>query len=143
MGVAHPASRYPAPRLPDVASEKDRERLSPAAIKAFFRFVDTWKITATDAMLLLGGMPSSSYYALRQKPVRTLDVDMFVRVSYLVGIYKALHLIHSDALADRWITMPNDNPIFRGNVPLGYMIHGGIPGFQVVRRLLDARRGGA
>ncbi|MGA8383776.1 MAG: antitoxin Xre/MbcA/ParS toxin-binding domain-containing protein, partial [Candidatus Cybelea sp.] len=58
------------------------------------------------------------------------------------GIFKALNILHSKALADRWIGLPNTSPIFRGIAPLEYMIRGGIPAFAAVRRLLDARRGG-
>jgi hypothetical protein len=40
------------------------------------------------------------------------------------------------------MTLPNRNPIFAGATPLHYVLRGGIPAMQVVRRLLDARRGG-
>lgn len=141
MALVYPETRYGPPDLTDLAEDASRERLSPAALRAFFRLVDAWGISADDAMKLLGGVPSSTYYNLRRRP-RTLDVDSLSRVSYLIGIYKALHLLHSDALADRWVTLPNRNPIFNGATPLQYLIHGGIPAFAVVRRLLDARRGG-
>jgi hypothetical protein len=65
-----------------------------------------------------------------------------LRISYLIGIFKALNILHGKALADRWVTLENRNPIFRGITPLEYMIRGGIPAIQLVRRLLDARRGG-
>jgi hypothetical protein len=93
-------------------------------------------------MRLLGGMASSTYYATKKSPRRTLDPDTMLRISYLIGIFKALNILHSKALADRWISLPSTNPIFRGIAPLEYMIRGGIPAFQAVRRLLDARRGG-
>jgi hypothetical protein len=38
--------------------------------------------------------------------------------------------------------LPNTNPLFGGRRPLDHMIAGGLPALQVVRRLLDARRGG-
>ena len=141
MALVYPQTLYAPPDLADLTVDANRERLSPGALRAFFRLVDAWGISADDAMRLLGGVPSSTYYKLRSTP-RTLDVDTLSRLSYLIGIYKALHLLHSDALADRWITLPNQNPIFKGASPLEYLIHGGIPAFQVVRRLLDARRGG-
>ncbi len=141
MALIYPETRYAPPDLADIADDANRERLSPAALAAFFNIVDAWKIAAEDAMRLLGGMSSSTYYNLKKTP-RTLDVDTLLRTSYLVGIYKALHLLHSDALADRWVQLQNRNPIFKGSTPLEYMIHGGIPAFQIVRRLLDARRGG-
>jgi hypothetical protein len=40
------------------------------------------------------------------------------------------------------MTLPNRNRIFGGTTPLEYLIRGGLPAFQTVRRLLDARRGG-
>jgi hypothetical protein len=76
------------------------------------------------------------------RPERVLDADTLLRVSYLVGIFKALHVLHGEALADRWVRLPNTNPIFGGDPPLAYMRRGGIPAMQTVRRLLDARRGG-
>jgi hypothetical protein len=40
------------------------------------------------------------------------------------------------------VTLANQNPIFHGSTPLEYMLRGGIPAIALVRRLLDARRGG-
>ena len=39
--------------------------------------------------------------------------------------------------------LPNSNPIFAGRTPLDYILRGGTPAMDTVRRLLDARRGGA
>ena len=50
--------------------------------------------------------------------------------------------LYSENLADAWVTRPNTNRIFGGQTPLAYMIKGGLPAMQTVRRLLDARRGG-
>ena len=36
--------------------------------------------------------------------------------------------------------LPNSNRIFGGDTPLAYMVSGGVPAMQTVRRLLDARR---
>ena len=77
-----------------------------------------------------------------EAPQRTLDADRLTRISYLIGIFKALNILYSEKLADRWVRLPNSNPIFGGCTPLGYMTKGGQPAMQTVRRLLDARRGG-
>jgi hypothetical protein len=37
---------------------------------------------------------------------RTLRQDKLTRISYIVGIYKALHSLLPDDLADRWVTQP-------------------------------------
>jgi hypothetical protein len=41
-------------------------------------------------------------------------------------------------LADSWVTLPNQNPLFAGETPVDYMILDGRPGMEQVRRLLDA-----
>lgn len=140
--ISYPKTLYEAPALVDIASRDERVRLGPSALKAFFNIVECWQIRDEDARRLLGAVPSSSYYAMKKSPKRSLDPDTMLRISYLVGIFKALNILHSRALADRWIALPNRNPIFAGSTPLEYMIRGGIPAMQVVRRLLDARRGG-
>lgn len=140
--LAYPETRYAAPELVDITSPQECARLGPSALKAFFNIVKVWHLRDEDAMRLLGGMASSTYYAMKKSPRRTLDPDTMLRISYLVGIFKALNILHNRTLADRWVTLPNGNPIFRGITPLEYMIRGGIPAIQVVRRLLDARRGG-
>jgi len=71
-----------------------------------------------------------------------LDEDRLRRISYLVGIFKALNILYSEDLADQWMQRPNKNRIFGGMTPVNYLIRGGIPAFATVRKLLDARRGG-
>jgi Protein of unknown function (DUF2384) len=68
-------------------------------------------------------------------------VDELTRISYLIGIFKALNVLHGETLADRWMQLPNTNRIFGGSTPLAFVLRGGIPALDQVRRLLDARRG--
>jgi hypothetical protein len=79
---------------------------------------------------------------MKRDPDRLLDADRLTRVSLLIGIFKALHVLYSGKLADRWVQLPNTNRIFAGATPLEYMMRGGLPAIQTVRRLLDARRAG-
>ena len=140
---AYPATRYEPSPLVDLTSATARERLSPAALKAFFNLVEHWKLRDEDARALLGGVTNGPYYALKKQPAaRVLDADKLLRISYLVGIFKALNILHGSALADEWVQLPNSNRIFGGNTPLAYMLRGGVTAMQTVRRLLDARRGG-
>jgi hypothetical protein len=64
------------------------------------------------------------------------------RISVLLGIFKALNILYSRKLADRWIQLPNDNPMFEGGTPLAYILRQGLPGLLRVRQLVDSRRGG-
>lgn len=134
---------YALDASPDLSHPPTRVRLSPSAIKGFLRIMEKWAIKDPDARQLLGGLSSGSYYGLKKEPKhRTLDQDTLTRISLLVGIFKALNILYSPALADAWITLPNRNPMFRGMSPLAYMIQRGQPGMLHVRQLLDARRGG-
>ena len=101
-----------------------------------------WKIRDEDARRLLGGMSNGAYYALKKGGDRALDEDKLRRISYLVGIFKALNILYSEELADRWMQLPNKNRIFGGIAPHEYLMQGGLPAFATVRNLLDARRGG-
>lgn len=127
----------------DLSNAATRARLSRTAMKSFLRIMEKWSIKDPDARQLLGGISSGSYYGLKKEPAqRTLDQDTLIRISLLVGIFKALNILYSKSLADAWITLPNRNPMFRGSSPLAYMAQRGQPGMVAVRQLLDARRGG-
>lgn len=142
-GLSYPATRYETSPVVDLASRDERVRLSPSALKAFFNIVERWHVRDEDARQLLGGVSNGPYYDMKKNPEgRVLDADKLLRISYLIGIFKALNILHSEALADEWVRLPNTNRIFGGATPLAYMMKGGVPAMQTVRRLLDARRGG-
>ena len=126
----------------DLSKKENRTRLSPAAIKGLLRIATHWKLRDDDTRVLLGGISTGSFYALKNRAAKTLAEDQLTRVSLLIGIYKALNILHGRKLADAWITLPNTNPMFGGEPPLNYVKRGGIPAFLRVRQLLDARRGG-
>ncbi len=142
QALAYPATMYAPPALPDLSRAEERRRLSPAALRAFFNIVERWEIRDEDARQLLGGISSGAYYELKKKPSRVLDQDRLQRVSYLIGIFKALNILYGTRLADSWVQLANTNPIFSGRSPLAYMLQGGTPAMERVRSLLDARRGG-
>ena len=142
QALAYPATMYAPPTLPDLSRLEERRRLSPAALRAFFNIVERWEIRDEDARQLLGGVSNGKYYELKRKPDDVLDQDPLQRISYLIGIFKALNILYGTRLADSWIQLPNSNPLFTGQTPLMYMLQRGTPAMEVVRRLLDARRGG-
>ena len=139
----YPETRYAPIRPVNLASKEERARLSGAALRGFFRLVKRWTLRDEDAKQLLGGVTNGPYYEMKKHPGdRVLDPDTLLRISYLLGIFKALNSLHGQALADEWITLPNSNRIFGGSTPLGYVIRGGLPAMGTVRRLLDARQAG-
>lgn len=142
LSPAYPETRYEVAPLVDLSDPAEREKLGADAARAFFNIMARWKIRDADSRRLLGGMSNGAYYALKKRPGRTLDEDRIRRISYLVGIFKALNLLYGEELADRWMTLPNENRIFAGLTPHAYLMRGGLPAFATVRRLVDARRGG-
>lgn len=142
LHAEYPATRYEPSPVIDLTSKSERERLSPSAVRAFFNIAARWNLRDDDAKVLLGGMSNGPYYAMKKNSDRVLDTDRLVRISYLIGIFKALNILYSKKLADAWVQLPNSNRIFGGETPLAYMMKGGQPAMQTVRRLLDARRGG-
>jgi len=142
LTYAYPKSRFEPAVLVDLNAREERERLSQSALKGFFKLAAAWKLRDDDARQLLGGLSSSAWYEWKKNPTRVLEVDCITRISYLLGIYKALHILYGDELADQWVSLANTNLIFGGISPLTYMLAGGMPAMQMVRQLLDARRGG-
>jgi hypothetical protein len=140
--LVYPQTRYHPSPLVDLTSKQERERLSPAAVRTFFNIMTRWNIRDEDARVLLGGMSNGPFYEMKKSPERVLDADRLTRISYLIGIFKALNILYSNKLADKWVQLPNSNPIFGGQMPLAYMMKGGQSAMQTVRRLLDDRRGG-
>ena len=142
LAYSYPKSRFEPAILVDLNAKAERERLSKAALVGFFRLMSSWQVRDDDARELLGGLSSSSFYEWKKQPDRVLEVDRITRISYLLGIYKALHILYGDKLADEWVHLANSNPVFNGRAPLAFMLGGGLLAMQTVRRLLDARRGG-
>ena len=120
-----------------------RKRMSAPAMRTFLKIGQTWDLSVDEQRGLLGWPAASTYYKYKTGEVGTLSYDMLTRISLLLGIYKALHILYpDDSLADRWVKLPNSNPMFGGKPALSLMVDGGIDGLMQTRRLLDARRGG-
>jgi hypothetical protein len=120
-----------------------RKLMSGPAIRTVFNVMRNWNISAEDQRALLGWPAPSTFYKYKAGEVGTLSYDALTRISLILGIYKALHILFPDAeLADRWVKLPNSNSLFGGRPALAVMVEGGIDGLYRVRRLLDSRRGG-
>ena len=132
----------PVRRSPGFADEADRRRLSQTALKAFRRLVSHWDLTSQQSAALLGVSLSTWERLKPDSATKTLSQDQMTRISALTGVYKALHLLFADTMADRWPILENSGPLFDRRTPVTAMIEGGIPHMLEVRRYLDAVRGG-
>ena len=122
---------------------KVRRQMSGPAMRSFLNIAGAWGLSGNEQRALLGWPPEATFYKYKAGQVATLSYDTLMRISLVLGIYKALHILYpQEALADGWVRLPNTNPMFGGRPALSLMTEGGIDGLTQVRRLLDGRRGG-
>lgn len=116
--------------------------IGEAALTGFFFIAGRWGLDTREQLALLGQPPRSTFFAWKKSSRAVLSQDTLERISYLLGIWKALRiLIPDDRQAEAWVKRPNDNPLFEGTAPIERMTRGRIMDLADVRRLLDARRG--
>jgi Protein of unknown function (DUF2384) len=135
----------PSPHPLDVRLRPDpdvRKRLSGPALRTFFNVAAAWQLSVGEQRALLGWPAASTYHKYKAGEHGPLSFDTLTRLSLILGIYKSLQVLYPEqGLADRWVRLPNSNPMFEGAPPLTTMLDGGIDGLYRVRRLLDGRRG--
>ena len=91
--LSYPQTRYTPEPLVDFNSAEERKRLSGSALIGFFKMMEIWKVRDEDARTLLGGISNGPFYELKKNPKgKVLDVDRMFRVSYLLGIFKAINI---------------------------------------------------
>lgn len=119
----------------------DDPRTSSTAKKAFFRIAELWGLSNDHARVLLGVPSRTTFFAWKKGEGGTLPRDVLERISYVIGIYKALQILFSDpAQADAWMSKPN--AAFGGRSALERMVAGNVGDLHAVRAYLDHVRGG-
>lgn len=125
------------------APSPDRRSLSGPALRSFFRIAELWRLTVEEQMVLLGITARSTFFKWKKGEASALPKDTLERISYLLGIYKALQILLPDQkAADDWVHKPNTAPPFGGRPALKRMLSGQVADLFVVRQYLDAERGG-
>ncbi|OUS31260.1 hypothetical protein A9Q99_04490 [Gammaproteobacteria bacterium 45_16_T64] len=124
------------------------DRLSAAAILNFFGMTEEWGIDSTDQIIILGPLPQGCFQDMKNfaegkhsEPAK-LSKDTLERISYIMGIYKALNILLPNARrAAEWIRKSNSAVLFDGKSALDLMLQGDTDDFANIRRYLDAERG--
>jgi hypothetical protein len=113
-----------------------------AGLRAFAKIAELWHLSVAEQLALLGITSRSTYFKWRKEPHPKLPRDTLERLSYLMGIYKALQLLlPNERAADEWIRRPNDAPLFGSKSALERMLSGNVADLYIVRQYLDAQRG--
>lgn len=126
------------------AEKPDVRAMSSAGLRAFFNIARDWALSTEQQIVLLGSPGRSTFFKWRAAPeTAQLSHDALERLSYILGIYKALQILLPDpSAADGWIKKPNDAAPFGGRSALDRMLSGNVGDLFVVRQYLDAARGG-
>ena len=128
-------------------TSSNRRRLSGPAMRTFIAIADLWALSQNERLLVLGLPSASTYYgwvkAAREGDGFTLPTDTLLRISAVLGIHKALRILFaSDAEGIRWLRDPHAALPFGGQPPIALVLGGTQDGLMLVRRFLDASRGG-
>jgi len=127
---------------PQVTVTSQSRALAPSALRAFFNIAAAWNLSTAQQRNLLGNPPSSTFFKWKREQAGSLPRDVLERISYVLGIYKALQiLIPDETRADAWISSPNTAPLFAGQSALDRMLGGNVGDLYAVRQYLDAQRG--
>jgi hypothetical protein len=122
-------------------------RVSGPGLRTFLAITERYAIPTRDRIALLGEPSKLTYHEWVRKArgdmALTLPLDTLTRISGLLGIHKALGILFPvEAEAMTWLKGPHRGELFGGQAPLEIMIDGGLDSILIVRRYLDAWRGG-
>ncbi len=125
----------------------NRRRLSGPGMRTFLAIADLWRLPEEDRLRVLGLPSRSTYYAwvkaARDQADITLPVDTLLRISAVLGIHKALRILFTtEREGVEWLYDPHQAMPFGGQPPISLVNSGTQDGLMLVRRFLDAARGG-
>lgn len=136
--MTQPQATQPTPQL-----RPARPADAAPALRTVFRIFDELGIKPEEGERLLGEIPRSTYYRWRKHPEKaTVTRDLLERLSYLLGIYKALQILVPDRRQQAaFLRRQNTHPVCAGRAPLAVMLSGNVADLYRVRRWLDGERG--
>ena len=126
----------------DLDRTHDIPNLGGAALRTFFNLAKTWQLSEQEQMKLLGLSSRSTLHSWKSGRVTKVTRDTIERISYLLGIFKAINILLPDpSRADEWMRLPNRAPLFGGRSAMDRMTTGNIGDLYAVRQYLDGQRG--
>lgn len=129
-------------------SPENRARLSGAVMRTFLNIARVWELDFVEVRKILG-MPAAAEFqawcdAARAEGPLTLETDVLLRISAVLGIYKSLRVLYgSERDGLNWLRGINRGRLFSGKAPIDLMLAGFEPGLMDVRGYLLAKEHGA
>jgi len=115
-------------------------RVGMVGLKAVSRISAHWGLSDAER-IALSDIPENIWQLSRHEEFNgALSRDQLLRLSAIVGIYKALELYFNEKISSQWVTLPNTGPLFSGARPIDVMISDGLPAIIGVRHYLDDLR---
>lgn len=125
-----------------LSTPRARPELAGAGLRTFFNIAQKWGLSDDEARGLLGSPAAAVYSRWKRDREGPVPADTMERISYILGIYKALHLLFTEpSQANSWVRRSNAAPMFGGKSALERMISGRLTDLSAVRQYLDAQRG--
>jgi uncharacterized protein (DUF2384 family) len=108
---------------------------SSVVLTAFHRIADAWRLDEDTRWAILGCASQDARHLIDERP---LSADQQERVSYVLGIYIALHTILPQDRANDWMARPNQAPLLAGRSAVDLLRSGRKADLRALRRYLDA-----
>ncbi len=121
-------------------------RRDSSALKAVINIGERWSLTHAQLSNLLGA-PERTVFTWKAAATGAglgspLARDTVERMSYVLGIWKALVILFpDDAVRQHWLTAPNTAGTFGGQPPMTRLLAGNVGDLYAVRTYLDGARG--
>jgi len=110
------------------------EERNSIALNVFFNISEGWSLTEGEKVILLGNPDPATYLAWQRGDNLELPAEVIERISYVIGIYKALRTLYpTRERADAWVK--KTNRAYDGKTALQVMLDGNL---AQVRKHLDA-----
>ncbi|MXO65963.1 antitoxin Xre/MbcA/ParS toxin-binding domain-containing protein [Altericroceibacterium endophyticum] len=126
--------------MPHDPMPEDHASLAEPALRLFFKIATLWSMTEAEQFGALGISSQTTLQHWRTGRMYGFGEDQLQRVSYVLGIYKAINTLLPDPIrADQWIRRPNSAPLFRGRSAIDLIASGSLTDLAAVRHYLDAQ----
>lgn len=111
------------------------------AVTTALNILERWQASPEEQQAILG-ISRRTWFAWRKRPPAQVDADKLERVSYVLGIWKALRqLFPSNRAYEKWPRLANRAGLFGGQPPMAVMAAGQVADLYRVRAWLDGWRG--
>lgn len=124
-----------------------RRQVSAPVLRTFLAIADLWGLNEDQRRRILGLPARATYHTWARKAREhqeiTLDFDVLIRISLVLGIYQGLRILYPTEQAGvEWLKRANKASTFNGRAPIDLVTSGFQDALFETRRYLDGARGG-